>query len=115
MVYSNDLHKWLWIDPTFDAYVMNEKGDLLSIEEVRDRIINDKPIILSPEANWNHKVSETKDYYLYYYMAKNLYMLECPVSSEYDAETKGAGKTITYVRLIPLDYFRKSLEKSVST
>lgn len=115
MVYSSALKKWLWIDPTFDAYVMNEKGDLLGMEEVRERIINNQPLILNPEANWNHKVSQTKANYLYSYMAKNLYMLECPVSSEYDTETKGEGKTITYVRLIPLDYFKKSLEKGVST
>jgi hypothetical protein len=51
MVYSNDLKKWLWIDPTNDAYVMNEKGELLSIEEVRDRIIHNKMLIVNPEAN----------------------------------------------------------------
>ena len=35
MVYSKDLNKWIWIDPTFAAYVMDEKGDLLGIQEVR--------------------------------------------------------------------------------
>ena len=29
MVYSKDLNKWIWIDPTNDAYVMNENGELL--------------------------------------------------------------------------------------
>ena len=115
MVYSTQLNKWLWIDPTFDAFVMNEKGDLLSMEEVRERIINDRPLILSPEANWNHKASETKDYYLYYYMAKNLYLLQCPISSEYDTETRQEGKRINYVSLVPLDYFKKSLDKVEST
>jgi hypothetical protein len=38
-VYSESLKKWLWIDPTFDAYVMNEKGEMLSIEEVRERLM----------------------------------------------------------------------------
>ena len=114
MVYSDQLKKWLWIDPTFDAYVMNEKGELLSIEEVRERIINDKPLILNPEANWNHKTSQTKEYYLYNYMAKNLYILECPMSSEYDTETKHDGKVTIYMRLIPLDYFNKSLDKNES-
>jgi len=115
MVYSTQLKKWIWIDPTFDAYVMNEKGELLGIEEVRDRIINDKPLILNPEANWNHKKSQTKEYYLYNYMAKNLYLLECPLSSEYDTETRQAGKNIGYMQLIPLDYFKKALDMSSST
>jgi hypothetical protein len=114
MVYSNQAKKWLWIDPTFDAYVMNEKGELLSIEEVRERIVNDKPLILNPEANWNHQNSQTKEYYLYNYMAKNLYMLECALSSEYDLETAQEGKEIQYLKLIPLDYFKKSLEPGTS-
>lgn len=115
MVYSTELKKWLWIDPTFDAYVMNEKGELLSIEEVRERIIDGRPLILNPEANWNHKISQTKEDYLYSYMAKNLYILECSVSSEYDTETRQPGKSVSYVQLIPLDYFKKALGKGVST
>ena len=110
MVYCNSLRKWLWIDPTFDAYVMDETGNLLSIEEVRERIINNKPLILNPEANWNHKISEDKTYYLYSYMAKNLYLLECPLNSCYDLETRQSGKVIPYVQLIPLTYFNHSLE-----
>jgi len=115
MVYASELKKWIWIDPTFDAYVMNEKGELLGIGEVRERIINGKPLILNPDANWNHRASETKEYYLYSYMAKNLYLLECPISSEYDTETRHEGKVISYMQLVPLDYFKKSLDKSVST
>lgn len=114
-VYSTQLKKWLWIDPTFDAYVMNEKGELLSIEEVRERIINNKPLILNPEANWNRKTSQNKEYYFYTYMTKNLYLFECPISSEYDTETHQQGKVITYLRLVPLDYFAISLDKSEYT
>ena len=112
MVYSKDLKKWLWIDPTFDAYVMNEKGELLSIEEVRERIINNKPLIINPDANWNHKASVEKEYYLYSYMAKNLYKLQCNLNSEYDAETRGLGKTETNIALLPLEYFKQSPTKS---
>jgi hypothetical protein len=107
MVYAPSLKKWLWIDPTFDTYVMNEKGELLSIEEVRLRIINNIPLIISPDANWNHKSSETKEHYLFYYMAKNLYRLECPVNSAYDIETNAEGKSIEYIQLLPLDYFKQ--------
>jgi len=115
MVYSYDLKKWLWIDPTNDAYVMNEKGDLLSIEEVRERIVNDKPLILNPEANWNHKVSKTKEEYLYQYMAKNLYRMECPIASKYDTETTESGKVITYVELLPLGAYNQFPQKIIKT
>jgi hypothetical protein len=110
-VYSESLKKWLWIDPTFEAYVMNEKGEMLSIAEVRERLINDKTLILNPDANWNNQSAQTKEDYLENYMAKNLYMLECPASSEYNMETSSEGKTYNYIRLLPLDYFEQNPDK----
>ncbi len=102
-VFSEQLNKWIWLDPTFDAYVMNEKGELLGIQEVRERLINDKPLILNPTANWNGKKSQTKEAYLYKYMAKNLYRLESPAYSNYNIETTQSGKTNEYIQLLPMD------------
>jgi hypothetical protein len=115
MVYSNDLKKWIWIDPTFDAYVMNEKGELLGLEEVRERLINGKTLILNPDANWNKKNSQTKEYYLETYMSKNLYRLETPLVSEYDTETWKNGKEVTYVELLPLDGIEQTPQKKEET
>ena len=103
-VYSTELKKWLWMDPTNDAYVMNEKGALLGIDEVRNRLINNQPLLLNPDANWNRRTSTTKDNYLYYYMAKNLYRFYCTLESGFDVETTGGEKTITYVNLVPKGY-----------
>lgn len=102
-VFLKEFNKWIWLDPTFDAYVMNEKGELLGLQEVRERLINDKPLILNPEANWNRQNSQTKEHYLYNYMAKNLYRLETPIHSTYNYETKEKGKTIEYIQLLPMD------------
>jgi len=114
-VYLANEKKWIWIDPTNNAYVMNEKGDLLSIAEVRDRLINNKPLIVNPDANWNNKSTITKEYYLDYYMAKNLYRLESPLVSEYDTETWKDGKKITFVELLPLDAYKQKPDKTEST
>jgi transglutaminase-like putative cysteine protease len=111
MVYLEGKNKWIWIDPTNNAYVMNEKGDLLSIQEVRESLILNKPLILNPDANWNNKSSATKDDYLYNYMAKNLYRIECPLKSEYNFETWEDGKQITYVELLPLDAYQQNPDK----
>ena len=111
MVYSDELKKWLWIDPTNNAYVMNENGELLSIEEVRERLITDRPLLLNPDANWNRQTI-TKEHYLYSYMAKNLYMLECAVTSEYNMETTTPGKTYAYVKLLPLDFYDQTPAKA---
>lgn len=112
-VFIKELNKWVWIDPTNDAYVMDEHGLLLSIEEVRERLINGKPLLLNPDANWNRKSPVTPAYYLYEYMAKNLYMLQCYTASEYDTETWGNNKTVTSVTLLPLDYFKQTPNKTV--
>jgi hypothetical protein len=102
IVYSKTLHKWIWMDPTFEAFVMNELGELLSIDEVRIRLIENKPLILNPDANWNHKSSYIKSYYLDYYMTKNLYRFQCPLHSKYNFETN-SDEIKEYVELIPVN------------
>ena len=102
-VYSKELKKWIWIDPTFDAYVMDEKGNLLGLQEVRERLISGKPLVLNADANWNRTTLQTNEFYLQTYMAKNLYRLESPAISQYDSETWIKGKEISYVELLPLD------------
>jgi transglutaminase-like putative cysteine protease len=113
MVYLESKKKWIWIDPTNNAYVMSEKGELLSIQEVRERLVTDKPLILNPDANWNNKSTATKEDYLYNYMAKNLYRIECPLKSEYNFETWENGKQVTYVELLPLDAYQQKPDKRV--
>ena len=89
------------MDLTQGAYVMNEQSQLLNIREVRQCLINGQPLLLNPTANWNNKVTATKEEYLDQYMAKNLYQLERPADSQRDLETRREGKTIHYVRLVP--------------
>ena len=45
-------------------------------------------------------------------MAKNLYILESPASSEYNMETSAEGKTFNYIKLLPLDYFEQTPDKT---
>lgn len=101
-VYSKTLNKWLWMDPTFNAYVSDEKGNLLSIAEVRERLRTDKPLVLNEDANWNNQSKQTKEYYLDSYMAKNLYWLTSPLHNGYNVET--AGTTDGYLNLYPVGY-----------
>jgi hypothetical protein len=115
MVYSKELEKWIWIDPTFDAYVMDEKGKLLGIQEVRERLVKGQPLVLNADANWNRENLQRKDDYLEKYMAKNLYRLETPLNSEYDTETWKSGKEVTYVELLPLDGIEQTPQKKEET
>jgi len=115
MVFSKELNKWIWIDPTFDAYVMDDKGKLLGIQEVRRRLIKGEALILNADANWNRTTLQTKEHYLEYYMAKNLYRLETPLISEYNTETWEKGKEVTYVELLPLDGIVQTPQKKETT
>jgi hypothetical protein len=55
VVWSSQLGKWVWFDPTFAAYVTDENGLLLHPGEVRERMISDRPLNLNADANWNNK------------------------------------------------------------
>ena len=47
-------------------------------------------------------------------MAKNLYRLQCPLSSEYNTETWEDGKEVTFVELLPLDGIEQAPQQSES-
>lgn len=115
IVYLEGKKKWIWIDPTNNAYVMNENGELLSIQEVRERLVSNKSLILNPDANWNNKLTATKEEYLYNYMAKNLYRFECPLVSEFNSETWLERKKVVYVELLPLDGYQQKPDTSTFT
>lgn len=105
VVYSATLDKWVWVDPTFDAYVVDENGVMLSIQEVRERMRDGRPYFLNEDANWNNESPQTQKHYLDTYMAKNLYYLVCSDRSEFDTETWYEGKhPVYYVALVPEGY-----------
>lgn len=115
-VWSSQLQKWLYIDPTMDAWVTDENGTLLSIAEVRERLINDQPLLLCETANWNHESQQTKEYYLETYMAKNLYYFVCkklnrfnPESVYRDNDPEGD------VRLIPVGFVNNNWKCDTTT
>lgn len=101
MVWSHTLHKWIWIDPTMCAVVMDEKGQLLNQREVRQRLIQEKPLMINEDANWNHKEYQTVDEYLNNYMAKNLYLLSTHERSECESEAKNGNSKSRCVTLVP--------------
>lgn len=85
-VYSRTLKRWIWIDPTHNAWITDEKGNLLGVKEVRERRLAGLPYVLNEEANWNNETKSTKEYYLDEYMTKNLYAIE--ISTHYGFGTE---------------------------
>jgi hypothetical protein len=109
-VWIDSLQKWIWIDPTFAAYVKDENGTFLSINEVRERLIDGRPLVLNEDANWNNQSKQTKEGYLMNYMAKNLYWVQIPVNSMFNPESRYRNNVNTYVSLLPLGYTRSNME-----
>lgn len=107
IAWSRDLGKWIWVDPTFDAWVTDENGVMLGPAEVRERLISDRPLVLNDYANWNHQTKETVEHYLKEYMAKNLYVMGCNIVNR--AEPEGPVMSVaapspanTFVYLVPV-------------
>lgn len=94
IVYAESLGKWLYMDPSFEAYFKNEKGELLSISEVREYLVQGGKLVLDKEANWNGEATDP-DWYLHY-MSKNLFRFSCPAASEFGYESK-PGKRQLYL------------------
>ncbi|HVM61979.1 MAG TPA: S41 family peptidase [Verrucomicrobiae bacterium] len=87
-VWLEGLQKWVYFDPTFEAYFTDPQGILLSFPEVRTRMIKGEPLVLSKGANWNGQEKDPDEYLDY--MAKNFVKLRCPQQSSFGYEsTKG--------------------------
>ena len=115
-VWSSQLQKWLYIDPTMDAWVTDENGTMLSIAEVRERLINDLPLVLCETANWNHESQQTKEYYLETYMAKNLYYFVCKKISRFNPESIYRNNDPTGdIRLIPVGFVNNNWKCTTTT
>ncbi len=86
VAWSESLNKWIWVDPTFAAFVTDENGIMLHPGEVRHRLQHDLPLALNPDANWNNLEPETKEEYLDEYMAKNLYIISSNMLNQAEPE-----------------------------
>lgn len=101
VAWSESLDKWIWVDPSFAAFVTDENGLLLHPGEVRYRLQHDMPLVLNEDANWNHESMQTKEYYLEYYMAKNLYIIEANTINQSEPEGPTSHPKGKFVALVP--------------
>ncbi len=103
VVYSNQYNKWLWMDASFEAYVMDENDTPLSIQEVRENLIHKKAMKVYEKLHWNDQAYHGgAKRYLYEYMTKNLYRFSTPLDSRAAYESSDVRKT--YVELYPEEY-----------
>ncbi len=105
IVYSNQLDKWIMMDPSFAGYFKDENNHYIGLSEVRERLINNKYLNISESLNHNRNKYTKQEYKTY--MAKNLFRFECALRSEYNYEALNYNDR-EYVELIPLDYSQEN-------
>ena len=88
---------------------------MLSIAEVRERLIDGRELVLCPTANWNHESPQTKEYYLETYMAKNLYYQVCKKRAFFNQESIYRSTNNEDIRLIPAGFENGSYESAKTT
>ena len=90
-----------WAD---ERGLLTNDAILFGIAEVRERMINEQPLVLCETANWNHRERQTKEGYLYNYMAKNLYYFECNKHNQFNPESDYRENTAEYIYLVPVGF-----------
>lgn len=77
--WSKKLKKWIFLDPTYGAYVVNMNGSILSPSEIRYNLIHDIPMSVNDDADYNGNKEQAKTYlnnflaqYMYYMMANTI-------------------------------------------
>ncbi len=113
VAWSRELGKWVWVDPTFAAWVTDENGLMLHPGEVRYRLQHDLPLVLNDDANWNHKQAATKEDYLERYMAKNLYLLSANSQQQAEPEGRSTHKQGHEVTLVPAGFTMQGTSSTV--
>lgn len=101
VAWSRSLGKWIWVDPSFAAYVTDGNGLLLHPGEVRFRLRHDLPVVLNEDANWNNRNRQTKEGYIDDYMAKNLYILSANMFNQAEPEGMASHRQGIYAALVP--------------
>lgn len=98
--WSRRLKKWIFLDPTYGSYVSDENGQLLSPAEIRYRLINELPMILNEDADYNGDKSYAATY-LSQYLAPNMYYLSANTISQHETEGPSSHIQGDWVTLVP--------------
>lgn len=110
-VFSKELDKWLYMDPDFGGYFMDESGNILGIAEIRRRLIAGQPLLPNRDAK-GFTVILGKDSYPWY-LSKNIFRYSCSQCSKFDQETLKQGKVL--YKLIPDGFDEELLLEPQST
>ncbi len=102
-VWLPELGKWAMLDSDMGGnYATGEDGTPLSLPEIRERYIQEKPV-------WYHPAfcpdgDKNPETFYYAYMAKNVYWFSCWETLHYDQEPGDGRDRGRYVHLVPTGF-----------
>ncbi len=99
-VFSKTLNKWLYIDPSFEAYFMDKKGQILNHAEIRKAFISGIPLTVNEGINHNGRPYGGGESGYIRYMAKNFVRFVCTLNSGFGSEDISP----FYVELYPKNF-----------
>ena len=100
-VWIPELEQWVMIDSDSGGYCATDgNGNLLSLQEIRERYISGEPIVFHPGFS---AAQESKGSDHYRYMAKNTYWFSSWENIHYGQEA-GNGQGSRYFNLVPEGY-----------
>jgi hypothetical protein len=119
-VFCEMLAKWLFFDPNLNAYFVDESGEILSVAEIRQRLIAGDILQVNDELEFSsdNRVFAAlgqhfgKDFYRLY-IAKNIFRYDCSQFSIFDYGSKPGGKV--YFELLPVGYRSELLAQPMIT
>ncbi|MHC1695616.1 MAG: hypothetical protein AB9835_10185 [Eubacteriales bacterium] len=94
-VYIKKLNKWIMLDPTLNAYFTNERGEYLSLLELRNHLANQEPVLFNKEAKYNDdKWTDDSTKENIEYFAKNLFYFVMSEKSTFNTNKNPASRNI---------------------
>jgi transglutaminase-like putative cysteine protease len=91
LAYVSELDQWVFLDPSYEAYFVNESNHYLGISEIRASLINDSVLKVNDEINYNGGPVDV-DYL--HYLSKNLYRFASPEYSAFGIDSSPERKMV---------------------
>ena len=98
--WSRYLKKWIFLDPTYGAWVRGMDGKLLSPAEIRHNLIHDIPMHLNQDADYNGNKESAKTY-LSHYLAPYMHYMVANTYSQDETEGDTHHPQGRWVTLVP--------------
>ena len=96
-VYSQELERWIMMDPDMRAMAGDEQGNLLGLSEIRRHLVEGRRLSVNRDIGGFVRFLGKWSYP--WYLSKNIFRLQSPLVSAFDMESQRTGRT--YVDLLP--------------